>query len=203
MSGIRIRAIQDKIGVRHHSLVVGGIGGKTGTHQNHLLNGFPLSEKAISTQATECKQCTVLHAHLSATAQTRSFDSRVNFWCVHLKVAQKSSARHVDRDPHIYTSTTTSTTYSKFTRSQWPNLRTAPSTVGRPVCPIGCKLSTYSRQSEQGLVQMIATAVVRRDVFRECVQMCQPDFLQALFLHCRVLSHRCWLISSSTPSSIA
>ena len=27
--------------------------------------------------------------------------------------------------------------------------------------------------------RMIATAVVRRDVFRECVQMCQPDFLQA------------------------
>ena len=65
------------------------------------------------------------------------------------------------------------------------------------------KLSTYSRQSEQGLVQMIATTVVRRDVCRECVQMCQPDFLQVFFLHCRVLSHRCWLISSSTPSSIA
>ena len=45
----------------------GGIGGKTGIHQNHLFKGFPSCEIAMSTQATECKQCTVRHAHLSAT----------------------------------------------------------------------------------------------------------------------------------------
>ena len=30
------------------------------------------------------------------------------------------------------------------------------------------------------------SAVVRGDVCRECVQICQPDFLQAFFLHCRL-----------------
>ena len=187
LSRTRIRAIPDKIGVRHHSPVVGGIGGKTSIHQNHLFKGFPLCEIAISTQATECKQCTVRHAP-SERDIFLAFRLKLNPLTPELiLVCPSESCVEVIRTPccprsshlhfrnHIHN-------LLQIHKVTWPNLRTATSTVGRLVCPIGCKLSTYSRQSEQGLVQMIATAVV---------------------LYCRELSHRCWHNSSSTPSSVA
>ena len=45
-----------------------------------FVEGISLERNSDSTQATECKQCTVLHAHLSATFFSHlSFESRVNF----------------------------------------------------------------------------------------------------------------------------